>query len=340
MNGTLNTVDGRPALRFERRLAHPVERVWRAVSEPPELSQWFVAPVPWKPESGETFEAHGQRGEVLDLEAPSVLAWSWAGELFRFELSADGDGCLLVFTHVFDDPPLGAQHAAGWDGYLDRLGAHLEGRHLSEEQAYEGVAERNARYAEQFAASGGAASPLSLRGGPDPAPRAPLPALRRARLAGHLRARRAGALVPGRRAAGGHRERAPAGARGLLGRGCPPLRAQSGRRRQHPGLHPCVRRPRYGGEVGRRVGSLLRTLRGAARRKPDERGRFAGRLAGGARPLCRAFRRRSGGRTQGVRRAPTYLTSYGPLLGHQEAQGSGARDRLPAAGEHPGYLGQ
>jgi uncharacterized protein YndB with AHSA1/START domain len=105
MNGTLNTVDGRPALRFERRLAHPVERVWRAVSEPPELSQWFVAPVPWKPESGETFEAHGQRGEVLDLEAPSVLAWSWAGELFRFELSADGDGCLLVFTHVFDDPP-------------------------------------------------------------------------------------------------------------------------------------------------------------------------------------------------------------------------------------------
>lgn len=166
MNGTLNTVDGRPALRFERRLAHPVERVWRAVSEPPELSQWFVAPVPWKPESGETFEAHGQRGEVLDLEAPSVLAWSWAGELFRFELSADGDGCLLVFTHVFDDPPLGAQHAAGWDGYLDRLGAHLEGRHLSEEQAYAGIAERKARYAEQFAASGGAASPLSLEEGP------------------------------------------------------------------------------------------------------------------------------------------------------------------------------
>ena len=25
MDGTLETIDGRPALRFERRLAHPVE---------------------------------------------------------------------------------------------------------------------------------------------------------------------------------------------------------------------------------------------------------------------------------------------------------------------------
>ncbi len=34
MNGTLQTIDGRPALRFERRLDHSIERVWRAVTEP------------------------------------------------------------------------------------------------------------------------------------------------------------------------------------------------------------------------------------------------------------------------------------------------------------------
>jgi uncharacterized protein YndB with AHSA1/START domain len=43
MDGTLETIDGRPALRFERRLAHSVERVWRAVSEPAELARWFPA---------------------------------------------------------------------------------------------------------------------------------------------------------------------------------------------------------------------------------------------------------------------------------------------------------
>ena len=35
-DGTLETIDGRPALRFERILGYPVERVWRAVSVPAE----------------------------------------------------------------------------------------------------------------------------------------------------------------------------------------------------------------------------------------------------------------------------------------------------------------
>ena len=62
-DGTLETIDGRRALRFERRLPHSPERVWRAVTEPAELARWFVAPVPWKPELGETFDAAGQVGD-------------------------------------------------------------------------------------------------------------------------------------------------------------------------------------------------------------------------------------------------------------------------------------
>jgi uncharacterized protein YndB with AHSA1/START domain len=41
MNGRLITVEARPALRCERRLAHSVERVWRAISEPEELRRWY-----------------------------------------------------------------------------------------------------------------------------------------------------------------------------------------------------------------------------------------------------------------------------------------------------------
>ena len=151
IDGTLETIDGRPALRFERRLAHSPERVWRAVTEPDELAQWFVAPVPWKPALGETFEGGGQSGEITALEAPRVLAWSWGDERYRFELASDGDGCLLVFTHVFDaryGPA--AQHAAGWESYLDRLGAHLAGGSLSEEDAHGPIAERHERYAARF----------------------------------------------------------------------------------------------------------------------------------------------------------------------------------------------
>jgi hypothetical protein len=40
--GTLEArVDGTYVLRFERRLAHPPEKVWRALTEPDQLRQWF-----------------------------------------------------------------------------------------------------------------------------------------------------------------------------------------------------------------------------------------------------------------------------------------------------------
>jgi uncharacterized protein YndB with AHSA1/START domain len=150
MNGSLETIDGRPALRFERRLDHSVERVWRAITEPAELARWFVAPVDWKPERGEVFESMEERGEITDLEPPRVIAYTWGGERFRFELRPDGDGCLLIFTHVFDDRALGAQHAAGWDVYFDRLDAHLAGGFISEVEAHEAFPELHERYAERF----------------------------------------------------------------------------------------------------------------------------------------------------------------------------------------------
>jgi uncharacterized protein YndB with AHSA1/START domain len=151
IDGTLETIDGRAALRFERRLAHPVARVWRAVTEPAELAQWFVAPVAWTPALGETFEGGGESGEIVALDAPTLLRWTWGRERYSFELAPDGDGCRLVFTHVFGDRlALAAQHAAGWQTYLDRLDALLAGGALSEEDAHSSIGELHERYAAAF----------------------------------------------------------------------------------------------------------------------------------------------------------------------------------------------
>lgn len=150
LTGSLIDVDGRPALRFERRLNSPVERVWRAVTVPDELERWFLLPIPWTPRTGESFEALGEPGTVTELDEPRVIAWEWGGELIRIELAPDDDGCLLVFTHVFDDRNLGAQHASGWEGHLDRLEAHVSGGFLSDEDAHAEVSERHEAYAEQF----------------------------------------------------------------------------------------------------------------------------------------------------------------------------------------------
>jgi len=153
MTGTQETVDGRPALRFERRLPHSPERVWRAVSEPAELAQWFVAPVEWGPEEGEMFEVAGSTCHITVVDPPTTLAWEWGDERYRFELTPHPDGTTLVFTHVFSGA-LGPdwEHAAGWETYLSRLDALLAGGHLTEEEAHEGIDELMARYREAFAA--------------------------------------------------------------------------------------------------------------------------------------------------------------------------------------------
>src|SRR3954454_2975895 len=151
-DGAFVRENGRPAVRFERRLPHPVERVWSAVSEPAELERWFPAVVPWTPAVGETFEAAGQRGEITAVEPPRLLAWDFGEERYRFDLATEGEGTRLVFTHVLAERAPAAQHAAGWETYLGRLDAHLAGGHLGELEAHAHIGELHERYAVAFGA--------------------------------------------------------------------------------------------------------------------------------------------------------------------------------------------
>jgi uncharacterized protein YndB with AHSA1/START domain len=149
-DGTLLTIDGRPALRFERVLPHSLDRVWHAVSVPAELAQWFPAAAPWTPATGEHFEVGGMSGRVTEARPPHRLAWTFAGDDYSFDLAQHDDGCHLVFVHVFDDRSTAAQTAAGWHSYFSRLPRHLAGEDLSEQAAHHGWAEVHERYAEVF----------------------------------------------------------------------------------------------------------------------------------------------------------------------------------------------
>jgi uncharacterized protein YndB with AHSA1/START domain len=135
VNATLQTADGRLVLRFERRLAHRVEKVWRAITEPAELSGWFPADMEFDlaPRGKIHFvfregEGPTQDGVITELEPGRVFAYTWGDAVLRFELRPDGEGCLLVFTHTFDERPSAASFAAGWTICLGRLEAVLDGR--------------------------------------------------------------------------------------------------------------------------------------------------------------------------------------------------------------------
>jgi uncharacterized protein YndB with AHSA1/START domain len=134
-HGSYETVDGRPAVRFERRLGHPVEAVWRAVSEPAGLAHWFPARVEIEelaPGGRLRFEhadgaAPPSDGEIVEVEPPRRLTFTWGGERLRFELEPAGDGTLLRLTHFLSSPEQAARDAAGWHVCLDRLTDHLSG---------------------------------------------------------------------------------------------------------------------------------------------------------------------------------------------------------------------
>lgn len=147
--GTLEQIDGRPGLRFERTLAYPIERVWRAVSVPAELERFFPGAAAWTPSTGETIDLGGATLEVTEVDAPNRLVWTFAGQPQSFELAAVDGGCRLTFTHVIDDLPA-AQTATGWEVYLSRLEPHLAGGFLSDEEAHGPWKEIHERYAERF----------------------------------------------------------------------------------------------------------------------------------------------------------------------------------------------
>lgn len=166
-HGTYATRDGLPAVVFERRLAHPVDVVWTAVTDPAGLARWFPCEVAVDLRVGGamTFTfAPGEvlPGQVLELDPPRRFAFLWGDDPLTFELAPDGDGTRLTLTHALRTEGEGAaaRTAAGWHVCLDLLGEHLDGRPTSPPSA-EPTAEWQAHH-DAYAARGfpaGAARP-------------------------------------------------------------------------------------------------------------------------------------------------------------------------------------
>jgi len=97
----------RPAIRLERHLPDPPAVVWRALTEREQLRSWFPCDVAvsgerWEPGAAITFAFPPEviditlAGQVLKVDEPNLLAFTWGEEMPRFELSPEDGGTRLV----------------------------------------------------------------------------------------------------------------------------------------------------------------------------------------------------------------------------------------------------
>lgn len=132
--------DGRSVIRFQRRLEHPVERVWAALTQPEELVAWLAEAEVELVEGGRfdlrwlnTDDQNNQavrHATITRLEPPHLLETSGdVHGVLRWELRADRAGTLLTFSSTLALPDeYRAKVLAGWAVHLDFLADALEGR--------------------------------------------------------------------------------------------------------------------------------------------------------------------------------------------------------------------
>jgi uncharacterized protein YndB with AHSA1/START domain len=114
-------LEGRPTLRIERHYPHPIEKVWRAVTMPEHLGEWFPSPVEVDPRPGGAMHfgafdgAVGSSGTIEVVDPPRRLTFTWGADRLTFELAPHDGGTSFALIHSFDDRAGAPSFATGWE---------------------------------------------------------------------------------------------------------------------------------------------------------------------------------------------------------------------------------
>lgn len=137
-DGIYEEVGGRPQVRFERQLRHPVEKVWSALTVSERMAEW-MGDLDMEPRVGGkyviAFSVGGQmEGTITEWDPPRRLKLIWREAWFEgdsctlaYDLEPRDGGTLLTLTHSYPEGYDGFEYLPGWEGFLDALEETLGG---------------------------------------------------------------------------------------------------------------------------------------------------------------------------------------------------------------------
>lgn len=115
----------------EREIAHPPEKVWRALTQPHLVGEWLMQG-DFRPEVGHTFDFRFEWGaidcEILDVEVEKAITYSWGDQELKtvvtWTLTPTAGGTRLRMEQIgfrTDQPRYFGGARAGWPRFFDNL---------------------------------------------------------------------------------------------------------------------------------------------------------------------------------------------------------------------------
>lgn len=134
------------SLEIKRQIAAPLNKVFRAWTDPVQMGQWFFPKgmqckvssdfrvggayqiEMWK-EEGDSVYVHS--GHYFEIEAEKRIGFTWNSHIAKdsrvvVEFEAKGSETLLTLSHtLLDTEERRDMHSVGWNGCLNSLAEHL-----------------------------------------------------------------------------------------------------------------------------------------------------------------------------------------------------------------------
>jgi uncharacterized protein YndB with AHSA1/START domain len=120
--------------KFKRHMKHPVEDVWTYLTDNDKLPKWFPELRVDELREGGVLKFDMGNGtyeemKITELKMESVLEYTWADDMVRFELSPEAEGCKLALNEKLNKITKHTpRDLAGWHVCLDVIHALLDGR--------------------------------------------------------------------------------------------------------------------------------------------------------------------------------------------------------------------